>query len=78
MYKIFGELTYLKIYYNYFDSEVSKFVLTDLIRQEIEEKINDSLMKLSADYKYYDIKLSTLIAEKNKFLEAADNFDKKN
>ena len=80
MYKIFDELqevTYLKRYYNYFDLEVSKFVLSDLIRQEIEEKINDSLMKLFADDKYYDIKLSTLNTEKNKCLEAADNFDKK-
>ena len=34
-------------------------------------------MKLSADDKYYDIKLSTLITEKNKCLETADNFDKK-
>ena len=80
MYKIFDELqevTYLKRYYNYFDSEVSKFVLSDLIRQEIEEKFNDSLMTLFVDDKYYDIKLSTLNAEKNKCLEAADNFDKK-
>ena len=80
MYKIFDELqevTYLKRYYNYFDSEVSKFVLSDLIRQEIEEKFNDSLMKLPADDKYYDIKLSTLNTEQNKCLEAADNFDKK-
>ena len=80
MYKIFDEpqeVTYLKRYYNYFDSEVSKFVLSDLIRQEIEEKINDSLMKLFADDKYYDIKLSKLNTEKNKCLEAADNFDKK-
>ena len=80
LYKIFDELqevTYLKRYYNYFDSEVSKFVLSDLIRQEIEEKFNDSLMKLFVDDKYYDIKLSTLNTEKNKCLEAADNFDKK-
>ena len=80
LYKIFDELqevTYLKRYYNYFDLEVSKFVLSDLIRQEIEEKFNDSLMKLFVDDKYYDIKLSTLNTEKNKCLEAADNFDKK-
>ena len=79
LHKIFDELqevTYLKRYYNYFDSEVSKFVLSDLIRQEIEEKFNDSLMKLSANDKYYNIKLSTLNTEKNKCLEAADNFDK--
>ena len=43
------EITYLKRYYNYFDSKVSSFVSSDLIRQEIEEKCKDSLMKLSKD-----------------------------
>ena len=38
------EITYLKRY-NYFDSKVSSFVSSDLIRQEIKEKYNDSLMK---------------------------------
>ena len=72
------EITYLKRYYSYFDSEVSSFVSSDLIRQEIEEKYNDSPMKLSKDDKYYEIKLSMLNAEKNKSLKATDNFDKKN
>ena len=34
-------------------------------------------MKLSKDDKYYEIKLSTLNAEKSESLEAAENFDKK-
>ena len=58
------EITYLKTYYNYFDSKVSTFVSSDLIRQEIEEKYNNWLMKLSKDDKYYEIKLSTLNIEK--------------
>ena len=62
----------------YFDSKVSSVVSSDLIKQEIEEKYNDSPMKLSKDDKYYEIKLSTLNTEKNESLEAADNFDKKN
>ena len=53
------------------------FVTRDLIRQEIEEKYNDSLMKLSKDDKYYEIKFSTFNTEKCESLEAADNFDKK-
>ena len=72
------EITYLKRYYNYFDSKVSSFVSSYLIRQEIEEKYNDSLMKLSNDNKYYEIKLSSLNTEKSESLEAAENFDKKN
>ena len=31
----FQEITYLKIYYNYFDLKVSSFVSSDLIRQKI-------------------------------------------
>ena len=53
------------------------FVTSHLIRQEIEEKYNDSLMQLSKDDKYYEIKLSTFNTEKSESLEAADNFDKK-
>ena len=34
-------------------------------------------MKLSKDDKYYEIKLSTLNAEKSESLEAAENFEKK-
>ena len=62
---------------NYFDSKVSSFVSNDLIRQELEEKY-DSLMKLSKDKKYYEIKLSTLNTEKSESLEVAEKFDKKN
>ena len=54
------EITYLKRYYNYFDSKVSSFVSSDLISQEIEKIYNDSLMNLSKDNKCYEIKLSTL------------------
>ena len=57
--------------------KVSSFVSSDLIRLEIEEKYNDSLMKLSKEDKYYEIKLSTLNTEKGQSLEAAENFNKK-
>ena len=48
-----NEITYPKRYYNYFDKEVSKFVSSNLIRAEIEEKYNDSIMKSSKDGKFY-------------------------
>ena len=71
------EITYLKRYYNYLDSKFSSFVLSDLMRQEIEEKCNNSLMKFSKDNRYYEIKLSILNTGKSESLEAAENFDKK-
>ena len=51
------EITYLKWYYNYFDSKVSSFVTTDLIKQEVQEKCNDLKMKLSKDDKFYEINI---------------------
>ena len=50
---------------------------SDLIRQEIEEKYNDSLMKLSRDDKFYEMKLSTLNTEGNESVESDENVDKK-
>ena len=47
------EITYLRRYYSYFDSKVSSFVSSDLIKQEIEEKYNDMKMKLPKDGKFY-------------------------
>ena len=77
IFDVLQEITYLKRWYNYFDSKFLSFVTTDLIRQEIEEKYNDLLMKLSKDDKYYEIKFSTFNTENCESLEAADNFDKK-
>ena len=40
------EITYIKKH-NFSDPKVSKFVTPDLIAQEIEEKFNDDMIKLS-------------------------------
>ena len=48
-----NEITYLKRYYNYFDKEVSKFVTSNLTRAEVEEKYNDSIMKLSKGDQFF-------------------------
>ena len=38
--------------------QVSKFVTVDLIREEIEEKYNDQIIKLDKEVKFYPIKLN--------------------
>ena len=75
-----NEVTYLDIerYYNYFDKEVLKFVSCDLIRAGVEEKYNDSVMKLSKDEKFCQVKLAALKAEKQQDLESVEAFEKKN
>ena len=39
--------------------QVSKFVTVDLIREEIEEKYNDQIIKLDKEVKFYPIKLNS-------------------
>ena len=71
-----NKVTYLKQYYNYFDKEVSKFVSSDLIRAEVEEKYNNSFMRHSKDDKFYEIKLSALKSEKQVSLEVVEAIEK--
>ena len=61
---IFDELKdvmYLKRCYNYFGQKVSKFVTADSIKQETDEKYNDSIMKV----------------ERAESMEAAEKYKKK-
>ena len=67
----------MQIFSNIFNSRVSQFVTTDLIKQDIEEKYNEKLMKLDKEDKFYNIKLSTLNADRLTNLEAAETFEKK-
>ena len=41
-----NEISYLKKYYNFFDNDVSKFVLTELLERNIDKKTNDGMMKI--------------------------------
>ena len=61
-----GEITYINRYHNIFDEKVSDFVTSDLLRQNIEEKFNDKLMKLNKE-----------LNEHLSSLEAAEKIDGK-
>ena len=73
-----NEITYLKRCYDYFTEDVSKFVTNDLIRAKAEEIYNGSMMKLSKDDKFYQVKLSALNAEREQNSEAVEAYEKKN
>lgn len=47
---------------------MSKFVTSDLIKSEIEEKVNDATI-LSLTDKFYNVKLTALKAQKRKILK---------
>ena len=71
------EITSIKKYYNFFDPKVSKFVTTNLISQEIEEKYNDNIIKISTEDKFYKLERSAAETEKAQALESLKEFDKK-
>ena len=50
---------------------------SDLIAQEIEEKYNDQMIKVSKEDKLYKIKKSAANTEKAQALESLKEFDKK-
>ena len=54
------EVTYINRYYNIFDSKISEFVTSDLLKANVEEKFNNKLIKLDKKDKFYEIKLQTL------------------
>ena len=60
----YKEVTYVGRYFNFFDPRVSQFVTGDLIRQEIEEKYNDRLIKLDKEDNFYPTKSNSLNAER--------------
>ena len=70
------EVTYLSRYFNYFDQRISDFVTTDLIKQNIEERYNDKLIKLDKDERFYKIKLNSLNTDRLSDIEAAENVKK--
>ena len=70
-----GEITYINRYHNIFDEKVSDFVTTDLVKQNIEEKSNDKLMKLDKEDQFYNIKLETIKNERLSSLESAEKVD---
>ena len=71
------EITYIGKHWNFFDSRISQFVTTNLIKQDIKEKYNDKFIKLNKEYKFYTIKLNTINVKRLSDLEAAENFEKK-
>ena len=77
IYNKLKEITYIKKHYNFFDPKVSKFVTSDLIAQEIEEKYNDDRIKLSKEDMFFKIKKFAIHTEKARALDSLEEFDKK-
>ena len=77
IYNKIKEITYIKKHYNFFDPKVSKFVTSDLIAQETEEKYNDDRIKLSKEDMFLKIKKFAIHTDKARALDSLKEFDKK-
>ena len=71
----YSEITFINRYHNIFDQKVSQFVTSDLLKQQIEEKLNDKLMKLDPNDRFYEIGLQTIKFERLSSIEAAERLD---
>ena len=70
-----NEIAFINHYHNVFDQNVSQFVTSDLLKQQIEKKFNDKLMILDVNDKFYEIKLQTIKSERLSSIEAAEKLD---
>ena len=71
----FREVTFVNWYHNILDQKVSQFVISDLLKQQIEENCNNKLMKLDKEDRFYEIELETLKTERLSSIEAAEKVD---
>ena len=67
----YNEITFINRYQNIFNQKLSQFVTSDLLKQQIEEKFNDKLMKLDPNDRFYEIKLQTIKSKRLSSIEAA-------
>ena len=72
-----NEATYLKKYYSPCDQKISKFVSSDLMKQDAEEQYNDAMQRISKDSPLREIKTTELDNKRNDSLETTEAFDKK-
>ena len=72
----YKEIIFINRYHNVFDSKVSQFVTSDLLKADVEEIYNDKLPKLDKEDRFYEVKLQTIKTRRLQQLETAEKFDK--
>ena len=73
-----NEVTYHKIYYSLFDQKMSKYLSSDLMKQDTEEQNNDAVQWICKDDTFWEIKVVELHNRRKQSLEAAEAFDRIN
>ena len=60
------ELPYAKRYQNVFDQQISDFVLTKILKSQIEEKFLNKICPLDTQDEFYETKKNSLEIQKKK------------
>ena len=64
------EITYIKKYYNLFDSSVSKFVNSDILERQINQEFEQNLSTVKFDDPFRAVKIKSLESVKNEKMDA--------
>ena len=70
------ELAFAKKYQNVFDSDISEFVSSELLKRKIEEESANKLAALDHQDKYYEARKNSLEAQKMKELDSVFSMKK--
>ena len=61
-----GEITYIKKYYNLFDSQVAKFVKSDVLEQNINKEYEQKMAMINENGPFRDAHIAEIENEKKK------------
>ena len=61
-----GEITYIKKYYNLFDSRVANFVKSDILEQNINEEYEQKMAMIKENDPFKDARIAEIKNEKKK------------
>ena len=64
------EITYIKICYNLFDNNVSKFANSDILEKQINQEFEQKLSTVKFDNPFRGVKIKSLESVKNKEMDA--------
>ena len=56
-----GEITYIKKYYNLFDSQVAKFVKSDILEQNINKEYEQKMAMIKENDPFKDARIAEII-----------------
>ena len=63
-----GEITYIKKYYNLFDSQVANFVKSDILEQSINEEYEKKMVMIKENDPFKDARIAEIENDKkNKY-----------